>query len=71
MRRTVSMLAVAFFSLGFLLSGAQTITGYYADPSAYGFHHIQSGYLQVSVAMSLLGGILLLILLKRLDGLCW
>lgn len=71
MRKTILHLAIVFFSLGFLLSGMQTVAGYYADPSGYGFHHIQGGYLYISIAMTLLSGIIMIMILKRLDRFFW
>ncbi len=71
MRKHLLNLAIIFFSVGMLFSGIQTITGYYADPSGYGFHHIQSGYFGVSLAMTLLGGITMVFILKRLGRIMW
>ena len=71
MRKQLLNLAIIFFSVGMLFSGIQTITGYYADPSGYGFHHIQAGYFNVSLAMTLLGGILMMVILKRLGRFMW
>ena len=66
MRKHFSILAIIFFSVGILLSGIQTITGYYADPSGYGFHHIQAGYFYISLSIVLLGGITMISFLRRL-----
>ncbi len=66
MIRHLLNLAVIFLSLGMLLSGLQTITGYYSDPSGYGFHHIQGGYMYVSVAVTMLCGITMIFFIKRL-----
>lgn len=66
MRKHFSTLAIIFFSVGMLLSGMQTITGYYADPSGYGFHHIQAGYFYISLSIVLFAGIAMIFLLRRL-----
>lgn len=71
MRSHLLNLAIIFFSVGMLFSGIQTITGYYADPSGYGFHHIQGGYFSVSMAVVLLGGILAVKAMKKLERLLW
>ena len=71
MRRHLLNLAVIFFSLGMLLSGLQSIAGYYSDPSGYGFYHIQGGYFNVSMAVVLLGGIVVVKAIKRVERLLW
>ncbi len=71
MKKTLLQLGVIFFGLGMLLSGMQTVTGYYADPSGYGFHHLASAYLNISLAITVFGAILLLMLLKRLQRFLW
>lgn len=71
MRRFLSQLVVIFCSLGLLLSGTQTVTGYYSDPSGYGFHHLQSAYFHISIALTLLGVMAIVIVMKRLERLLW
>jgi len=71
MKKTLLKLAVIFFSVGILLSGMQTITGYYADPSGYGYHHIASAYLNVSIAITLIFGIVLINLMKKIEKHMW
>ncbi|MBN2330630.1 MAG: hypothetical protein JXC85_02345 [Candidatus Aenigmarchaeota archaeon] len=69
MKRQIFWLSIAFVSVGMLLSGLQSITGYYADPSGYGFHHIQGGYFFLSVAVTLLGTMAMMPIIKRLGRL--
>ena len=71
MRKHFFNLAIIFFSIGILFSGIQTITGYYADPSGYGFHHIRGGYFGISLAVTLLGGITMTFILKRFRRIMW
>jgi len=67
MRNTILYILVIFFGLGFLFSGAQTITGYYADPSGYGFHHIEAGYLYFSIGFTMLGAVAMYHVMKKID----
>ena len=67
MRRAVLYLAAAALCTALLATGAQTITGYHSDPNSYGFHHLQSGYFIISVAVILLGWLVMLQLMKRLE----
>jgi hypothetical protein len=71
MRKELLQIGVIFFSLGILMSGLQTVTGYYADPSGYGFQHLQAAYFYISIAMTLLGGIMLIKLIKRMERFLW
>jgi len=71
MKRKISYIVVIFFGLGFFLSGIQTVLLYYADPSGYGFHYLQTWYFGVSLAIVSLGGILTIKLLKRLERFFW
>ncbi len=71
MKRTIFRLIIVFFSLGMLFSGVQTVTGYYADPSGYVFYHIQGGYMYISIAMTLLFGMVMIMILKRLARFFW
>jgi hypothetical protein len=49
----------------------QTITGYYTDPDGYGFHNLEAAFFQVSVAVTLLGVIIMSSALGRLERFCW
>lgn len=66
MKRSLLLIGTISICVGLLFSGAQTVTGYYADPSGYGFHHLSYGYLYVSISMTILGGIALVLFLGRL-----
>jgi len=65
MKKTLLQLGVIFFGLGMLLSGMQTVTGYYADPSGYGFHHLASAYLNISLAITVFGLLVMVFLIRR------
>ncbi len=67
MRRAVLYLAAAALCAALLATGAQTITGYHSDPSSYGFHHLQSGYFLVSISVIILGWLVMLQLMKRVE----
>ena len=67
MKKELLWIGIIFLSLGMLMSGMQTMTGYYADPSGYGFHHLSSAYLSISLAMTILGGMLMIAVLRRLE----
>ena len=65
MRTTILRFAVIIISLGLLLSGAQTVAGYYSDPSGYGFHHLEYAYLYISVASLFLACMFAVFILRR------
>ena len=67
MRKDLLKIALIFFSLGMLLSGMQAITGYYADPSGYGFQRQSMAYLSISMALTILAGMLMISVIRRLD----
>jgi len=67
MRKAALFIMLAFLCTGFLFSGTQSVTGYYSDPSGYGFHHIESGYLMISVSVTIFTCMLMFIVLKRID----
>ena len=66
MKKELLWVGIVFFSLGMLMSGMQTITGYYADPSGYGFQHQSLAYLNISLAITVLAGMLVISVMKRL-----
>ncbi|MCK4714851.1 MAG: hypothetical protein KAT35_04700 [Candidatus Aenigmarchaeota archaeon] len=67
MKSAIFILAVIVVSLGFLFSGAQTMTGYYAEPSGYGFYHIWTANLHVLVSFALLGALAMVFLVKKIE----
>lgn len=67
MKSAIFILAVIFVSLGFLFSGVQTMTGYYAEPSGYGFYHIWMANLYVLVSFALLGALAMVFLIKKIE----
>jgi len=67
MKSAIFVLAVIFVSLGFLFSGAQTMTGYYAEPSGYGFYHIWTANLYVSLSFTVLGALVMVFLVKKIE----
>jgi hypothetical protein len=67
MKGKVLALFTVFVSLGFLLSGTQTMTGYYAEPSGYGFYHIWFANMYVSLSFILLGSVAMFFLVKKID----
>lgn len=71
MRKQLLKIALIFFSIGMLASGMQTITGYYADPSGYGFQHQSLAYLGISLAITILGGMLVISVVKRMGRSLW
>jgi len=71
MKRKIIYLLVIFFSAGLLSSGMQTITGYYSDPSGYGFHNLQAGYFFVSAAVIALGALMMLFIARRVEKFFW
>ena len=67
MKKAALYLCIIFLGLALLMSGAQSITGYYADPSEYGYHHAEAAYLNVSAALSIFGGLFIVAMFKRLE----
>jgi len=68
MKSAVLVLSVVFVSLGLLLTGSQMMTGYYAEPSGYGFYHIWAANLYISVSLTLLGSLLMAFLIKKIES---
>ena len=66
MKKELLWMGVVFFSLGMLMSGMQSITGYYADPSGYGFQHQSLAYLSISMSITIMGGMLMIAVIRRL-----
>ncbi len=67
MKSTVFALAVIFAGIGFLLSGAQTMTGYYAEPSGYGFYHIWFANMYISLSGILLGSVAMVFIIRKME----
>ena len=67
MKGTIFVLAAVFVSLGFLLSGVQTMTGYYAHPSDYGFHDIWFANMHVSLSFLIIGSVAMVFLVKKIE----
>jgi hypothetical protein len=67
MKSALLAMAALFVSLGFLLSGIQTMTGYYAEPSGYGFHHIWFANLYVSVSLTVMASIAMVFLIRKIE----
>ncbi len=67
MKSALVALAAVFVSLGFLLSGIQTMTGYYAEPSGYGFHHIWFADMYLSVSITVMASIAMVFLIKKIE----
>ena len=66
MKKAVLCMLIVLLCMGLLASGMQTVTGYYADPAGYGFHHLEAAYFYISLAMTLLGGMAMVLLIRRL-----
>jgi hypothetical protein len=71
MKKVFPQLVLIFFCAGIMMSGMQTITGYYTDPDGYGFHNLEAAFFQVSIAVTLLGVIIMSSALGRLERFCW
>ena len=65
MKRQLLKIAVIFFTLGMLMSGIQTTTGYYGDPSAYGYQHLSMAYLNISLALTIFGVMLMVPVIRK------
>ncbi len=68
MKMNVVYLLVIFISLGFLLSGIQTATGYYADPDEYGFHSIMTSQMYMGIAISIISSFVAVLVLSRMQS---
>lgn len=67
MKKKFVYLIIAIICISVLFSGAQTLTGYFSDPSGYGFYHIQTAYFQISVVVTLLGLLIMVVLVRRAE----
>ncbi len=67
MKGKLFALIIVFVSLGFLLSGAQAMAGYYADPSGYGFYHIWFANMYVSLSAILLGSVAMVFIVRKIE----
>jgi hypothetical protein len=66
MGRNLILMAVILVCLGMMLSGSQAVTGYYSDPSGYGFYHLSYGYLYMTVSFLVLAGMLVFFAVRKL-----
>ena len=68
MRTALVYMVIIFISLGFLLAGMQTMSGYYSSPDDYGYHDIAWADTYVSVSIAIISALVLAIFLSRIQG---
>ncbi len=67
MKGMILATVVILVGLTLLMSGTQTMTGYYAEPSGYGFYHIWTANLYIAVSLTLMGLVSMFFVVKKLD----
>jgi hypothetical protein len=66
MKAALLYLTALFVGTMLLISGAQSMTGYYAEPSGYGFYHVWSAYLHLSIAITVMGSAAMVYVVRRI-----
>jgi hypothetical protein len=67
MKKKLFQIFVLFLATVFFSAGITVIIPYSMDPDAYGFYDIWAGYLYLSVSVTLIGALLMIHFVKRLE----
>ena len=67
MKYGIISMIVIFVAISFIMTGHMSMTGYYAEPSAYGFHHIMAAQLNLSIGISLILSVIGVFMARQIE----